>query len=241
MGPAGRAARVGKATRAAGGMQVNRGRPGAWPSSVSSRSRPALAQRGLRLPLLKNPEDLTAGQAASLGALRSSGAALWRGYLLKEALRAVFHGDPAGRPRRTRPLARLGVPQPHPPVRRALAEGQAQARGDPAFHRARRLQRPRRGREQQDRGGDTPGIRLQEHRQPHSARHAEVLGPQAVPAGQGGGVTPTHTNSRSLIFCLHLFVQCRQKRQCHTGRYLSQTVSKGRNSFMQERPCASLQ
>ena len=96
MGPAGRAARVGKATRAAGGMQVNRGRPGAWPSSVSSRSRPALAQRGLRLPLLKNPEDLTAGQAASLGALRSSGAALWRGYLLKEALRAVFHGDPAG-------------------------------------------------------------------------------------------------------------------------------------------------
>ena len=96
MGPAGRAARVGKATRAAGGMQVNRGRPGAWPSSVSSRSRPALAHRGLRLPLLKNPEDLTAGQAASLGALRSSGAALWRGYLLKEALRAVFHGDPAG-------------------------------------------------------------------------------------------------------------------------------------------------
>lgn len=58
MGPAGRAARVGKATRAAGGMQVNRGRPGAWPSSVSSRSRPALAHRGLRLLLLKNPEHL---------------------------------------------------------------------------------------------------------------------------------------------------------------------------------------
>ena len=31
-------ARVGPAMRAAGGMRVNRGRPGAWPSSVSSRS-----------------------------------------------------------------------------------------------------------------------------------------------------------------------------------------------------------
>ena len=46
MGPTGRAARVGKATWAAGGMQVNRGRPGAWPSSVSSRS----ASLNLNLP-----------------------------------------------------------------------------------------------------------------------------------------------------------------------------------------------
>ena len=30
-----------------------------------------------------------------LGALRRSGTALWRGYLLKEGLRAVFRGDPA--------------------------------------------------------------------------------------------------------------------------------------------------
>lgn len=34
-----RGARVGPAMRAAGGMRVNRGRPGAWPSSVSSRFR----------------------------------------------------------------------------------------------------------------------------------------------------------------------------------------------------------
>lgn len=52
--------------------------------------------RGLRLPLLKNPEDLSEGQASALGALRRSGTALWRGYLLKEGLRAVFRGDPAG-------------------------------------------------------------------------------------------------------------------------------------------------
>lgn len=34
-----RGARVGPAMRAAGGMRVNRGRPGAWPSAVSSRFR----------------------------------------------------------------------------------------------------------------------------------------------------------------------------------------------------------
>lgn len=51
--------------------------------------------KGLRFPLLKNPEDLSEGQASALGALRRSGTALWRGYLLKEGLRAVFRGDPA--------------------------------------------------------------------------------------------------------------------------------------------------
>lgn len=56
---------------------------------------PAKEVRGLRLPLLENPEDLTEGQASALGALRRSGAALWRGYLLKEGLRAVFRARPA--------------------------------------------------------------------------------------------------------------------------------------------------
>lgn len=37
-----------------------------------------------------NPEDLTEGQAAALDA----GTALWRGYLLKEGLRAVFRAAP---------------------------------------------------------------------------------------------------------------------------------------------------
>lgn len=49
----------------------------------------------LRFPLLKNPEDLSEGQASALGAPRRSGTALWRRYLLKEELRAVFRGDPA--------------------------------------------------------------------------------------------------------------------------------------------------
>ena len=93
MGPAGRAARVGKATRAAGGMQVNRGRPGAWPSSVSSRSasqprwrgsvrraalshgrrprsRPALAHRG-PWARASSPRRFTARLAAVCSALRA--------------------------------------------------------------------------------------------------------------------------------------------------------------------------
>lgn len=55
---------------------------------------PASAVKGLRFPLLKNPEDLTGGQAAALDGLRRTGSALWRGYLLKEGLRAVFRAGP---------------------------------------------------------------------------------------------------------------------------------------------------
>lgn len=64
----------------------------------------------------------------------------------------------------------------------------------------RRVERPRRGGERQDQGGGQAGLRVQEHRQPDSARDAQVLGPQARATRQGGGVTPTHANSRSLLF-----------------------------------------
>lgn len=51
--------------------------------------------KGLRYPLFKNPGDLTERQADALGALKSLGTALWRGYLLKEAFRAVFRAGSA--------------------------------------------------------------------------------------------------------------------------------------------------
>ena len=60
-----------------------------------ARADPAKGVKGLRFPLPKNPEDLSEGQASALGALKRSGTALWRGYLLKEGPRAVFRGDPA--------------------------------------------------------------------------------------------------------------------------------------------------
>lgn len=55
---------------------------------------PAAEVKGLRFPLLKNPEDLSDRQASALEGLRRTGSALWRGYLLKEGLRAVFRAGP---------------------------------------------------------------------------------------------------------------------------------------------------
>lgn len=49
--------------------------------------------KGARWALLKNPTDLTDDQAVTLRKLRRKGGDLWRAYTLKEALRAVFHGD----------------------------------------------------------------------------------------------------------------------------------------------------
>jgi transposase len=49
--------------------------------------------KGARWCLLKNPEHLDDQQAATLRRLRRHGGAVWRAYSLKEALRAVFHGD----------------------------------------------------------------------------------------------------------------------------------------------------
>jgi transposase len=49
--------------------------------------------KGARWALLKNPEDLTDDQAATLRKLKNNGGQRWRAYALKEALRAVFAGD----------------------------------------------------------------------------------------------------------------------------------------------------
>lgn len=96
-------------------------------------------------------------------------------------------------------MALAGAPLQDPAVRGALGEGGAQAGGRPGVDRARGLERPRRGGEQQGQGGGQAGPRVQEHRRPDSARDAQVLGPRARATRQGGGVTPTHTNSRSLV------------------------------------------
>jgi transposase len=46
--------------------------------------------KGARWALLKNPTNLSDAQAATLGWLRAAGGEVWRGYTLKEALRAIF-------------------------------------------------------------------------------------------------------------------------------------------------------
>jgi transposase len=49
--------------------------------------------KGARWCLLKNPENLSDDQAGTLRRFRRRGGILWQAYKLKEALRAIFHGD----------------------------------------------------------------------------------------------------------------------------------------------------
>ena len=96
---------------------------------------------------------------------------------------------------------RLAWAQPLPDarVRGAVAQGGAQAGGHPGVDRARGPRCPRLGGEQQDQGRDQAGLRVPQHRQPHSPRDAQVLGPETNAAGKGGGdVISTHASSRSL-------------------------------------------
>jgi transposase len=111
--------------------------------------------KGLRFPLLKNPEDLTEGQASALGALKRAGTALWRGYLLKEGLRAVFRAAPgAGLDGWLAWACRSRIPQFV-----ELSRKVRRKRG--GILKAIELgasMRPRRGRQQQDQGRDKAGL-----------------------------------------------------------------------------------
>lgn len=49
--------------------------------------------KGARWALLKNPEDLTEGQAAQLRKIKRNRGGIWRAYEMKEQFRAVFAGD----------------------------------------------------------------------------------------------------------------------------------------------------
>ena len=51
--------------------------------------------KGARFAVWKNPENLTDRQQAKLAQLQKTNKRLYRAYLLKEALRAVFHADTA--------------------------------------------------------------------------------------------------------------------------------------------------
>lgn len=79
--------------RAASGRAAGRG-AGAGKRSAAERAsaagRAADAARGLRWALLKNPEDLTARQAADLELAAASNPRLHRAYLLKEGLRLAL-------------------------------------------------------------------------------------------------------------------------------------------------------
>lgn len=95
-------ARVGPAMRAAGGMRVNRGRPGAWPSSVSSRSASQPRFAGLFV-----------GRRSATAAVHAPGLRWHTGGRGRVRLR---HG--ASQPALRRSVRRCGLsrPRPRPPV-----------------------------------------------------------------------------------------------------------------------------
>lgn len=57
----------------------------------------AKAFKGARWCLLKNPEDLTVGQAAQLARMRRTRSGTWRAYEMKEQLRHLVTADDHGR------------------------------------------------------------------------------------------------------------------------------------------------
>lgn len=77
------------AAKAKAAPRRGRGRPRRGEAANPER-RAASAVKGLRYPLLKNPEDLTERQAADLELAAASNPRLYRAYLLKEGLRLAL-------------------------------------------------------------------------------------------------------------------------------------------------------
>lgn len=188
--------------REAGSRPAPRRRGGRPRKGEQAPPDPAGPVKGLGFPLLKNPEDLTEGQASALSGLKAAGAPLWRGYLLKEGLRAVFRTGPeraAGELDRWLAWAcRCRIPEfvelsrkvgrKRDGILRSIALGVSNARVEAVNNKIK--------------VADQAGLRLQEHGQPDRSHHAQVLGPEAGATGEDGFVIPTHTNSRSLILVL---------------------------------------
>lgn len=86
---AARAARAAAPRRGPGRPRSGEARP-----EVEAR-RSADAVKGSRYALLKNPEDLTGGQARTLEAIGRENPALWRAYNIKERFRDVFKSPDA--------------------------------------------------------------------------------------------------------------------------------------------------
>ena len=66
-----------------------RGRP-RKDEEVNPERKAAKSVKGARYPILKNPEDLSAAQQATLDIIRKENCQLWRAYRLKEGLREIF-------------------------------------------------------------------------------------------------------------------------------------------------------
>jgi transposase len=81
--------REARAEAKSGATKRGRGRP--TKGEEPAKEKPGEAIKGARYPLSKNPENLSAGQEATLELIAKSNPKLYRAYLLKEKLRLIFH------------------------------------------------------------------------------------------------------------------------------------------------------
>ena len=121
-----------------GGAEAGKGPPGRRGRQTPSARRQEI--KGSRYPLLKNPEDLTEGQAAALEAIARSDKRLYRAISGRRPARRLQGGEP-GRGARTLNSWLSWAWWCMIPARRAFQEGaQAQGRRRPSG-RARHQQR----------------------------------------------------------------------------------------------------
>lgn len=126
--------------------------------------------KGARRALPKNGPDLTATQRAQLECVANTNETLWEACKLKERLRMILRqtADEAA------PVGRGRFPVGHRGVLETRREDRPTPLRHPAHHPVRTVQRPTRGREQQDQDHHQDRLRLPEPRQPHRPGHAQM-------------------------------------------------------------------
>ena len=123
--------------------------------------------KNCRYALWKNPEDLTARQAAKLAWIARHNHRLYRAYLLKEQLTPRVRPPRGGGRRHARRLARMGKALSDPGVRRALPPDQEAPCRDHRRRHPRPLERAHRERQHQAAAAHPHRLRVPLHRQPH--------------------------------------------------------------------------
>jgi transposase len=128
--------------------------------------------KGTRWAVLKNPIDLTGDQRTTLAVIAKTNHRLYRAYLLKEQLRAVFAVK--GKPGRVLLAGWLAwaTPLPHPRIHRAGQDNQALPAAHPQHPRPQIIQRPSRSHQHPPARPHPPSLRIPYAPSTHLHGHA---------------------------------------------------------------------
>ena len=133
--------------------------------------------KGTRWALIKNPEDLTCQQRTSLAQIAATNRGLYRAYLLKEQLRAVFKVKGIRRQTTPRRLAGLGETVPATRLRQARQNHRTLPGVDLQQPRPRPVQRPLRSDQHPPAGAHPTRLRLPHRRSTDRDGHAHPRRP----------------------------------------------------------------